>query len=255
MFFVFICDLDSNIRENQARNIIFEVMIASKIFDILVLSAEFYNQFNCHNTLLKRQVGLFEIENIDQPNVITIALNPKEYYERFANHTNNKKHKGLKKSTPDMDFDSYLNRLSDLTEYHSEVLQKPNPFQKIEPKRFQVINESMQMKSVCKVQFGQLNDKRFYFPNGILSLPYDHPYLEHLRKEKNKYRNIHTTIQSKIYKFLKEESKVIEIISRLNILKQIYSQIPLLYELNSDRKFIPFGWKTTKEYIKNGSWK
>ena len=52
MFFVFICDLDSNIRENQARNIIFEVMIASKIFDILVLSAEFYNQFNCHNTLL-----------------------------------------------------------------------------------------------------------------------------------------------------------------------------------------------------------
>ena len=97
MFFVFICDLDSNIRENQARNIIFEVMIASKIFDKLILSAEFYNQFNCHNTLLKRQVGLFEIENIDQPNVTIIALNPKECYERFANHTNNKKHKGSKK--------------------------------------------------------------------------------------------------------------------------------------------------------------
>ena len=29
MFFVFICDLDSNIREDKARNIIFEVMIAS----------------------------------------------------------------------------------------------------------------------------------------------------------------------------------------------------------------------------------
>ena len=53
------------------------------------------------------------------------------------------------------------------------------------------------MKSVCKVQFGQLNDKRFYFPNGILSLPYGHPYLEHLRKEKNKYRYIHTATQSK----------------------------------------------------------
>ena len=81
-----------------------------------------------------------------------------------------------------MDFDSYSNRLSDLTEYYSKFLQKPNPVQKI----FQVINESMQMKSVCKVQFGQLNDKRFYFSNGILSLPYGHPYLEHLRKEKNK---------------------------------------------------------------------
>ena len=154
-----------------------------------------------------------------------------------------------------MDFDSYSNRLSDLTEYYSKFLQKPNPVQKIEQKRFQVINESMQMKSVCKVQFGQLNDKRFYFSNGILSLPYGHPYLEHLRKEKNKYRNIHTVIQSKKDKFLKKQSKVTEKIPRLNILKQIYSQIPLLYELNSDRKFIPFGWKTTKEYIKNGSWK
>ena len=53
------------------------------------------------------------------------------------------------------------------------------------------------MKSVCKVQFGQLNDERFYFSNGILLLPFEHPYLEDLRKEKNKYKNIHTVIQSK----------------------------------------------------------
>ena len=90
MLFVFICDLDSDIREDRTKNIIFEVMIASKIFDRLDLSAEFYDQFNCHNTSLQKQVGLFEIENIDQPNVITIALNPKEYYERFANHTDNR---------------------------------------------------------------------------------------------------------------------------------------------------------------------
>ena len=154
-----------------------------------------------------------------------------------------------------MDFVSCSNHLSDLTEYYSEFLQKSNPVQKIDQKIFQVINESMQIKSVCKVQLGQLNNKRFYFSDSILSLPYDHPYLEHLRKEKNKYRNIHTVIQSKKDKFLKEESKVIEKIPRLNILKQIYSQIPLLYELNSDTKFIFPGWKTTKEHIKNGSWK
>ena len=45
----------------------------------------------------------------------------------------------------------------------------------------------MQMKSVSKVQFEQLNDKRFYFSNGLVSLPYGHPYLEELRKEKHKY--------------------------------------------------------------------
>ena len=53
-------------------------MIASQIFDILDLSAEFYEQFNCRNTKLQKQVGLLEMENIDKPNVKTIALNPKE---------------------------------------------------------------------------------------------------------------------------------------------------------------------------------
>ena len=111
------------------------------------------------------------------------------------------------------------------------------------------------MKSVSKVQFGQLNDKRFYFSNGIISLPYVHPYFEKLRKEKHKYRDIHKAIQRKKDNFLKDESKAIENILRLNILKQIFDQIPILYELNANTKFILSGWKTTKEHIKNGSWK
>ena len=152
-----------------------------------------------------------------------------------------------------MDFDSYSNGLSDLTEYSNKFLTTPNKVEQMEQKRFQVINESMQMKSVSKVQFGQLNDKRFYFSNGIISLPYGHPYLEKLRKEKHKYRDIHKVIQRKKDDFLKEESKVIENIPRLNILKQIFGQIPILYELNSNTKFILSGWKTTKELIKNGS--
>ena len=97
MFLLFISDLDSNVREDNARNIIFEVLIASRIFDRLDLSAEFYEQFNCRNTKLQERVGLFEIKNIDKTNLITTALNPKEYYERFIDHTDNKKHKGLKK--------------------------------------------------------------------------------------------------------------------------------------------------------------
>ena len=139
-----------------------------------------------------------------------------------------------------------------MTEYINEFSNKPVA-EKIEQKRFQVINESMQMKSVSKIQFGQLNDKRYYFSNGIMSLPYGHSYLEKLRKEKHKYRDIHKVIQSKKDKFLKEESKVIEKIPRLDILKQIFGQIPILHELNSDTKFILSGLKTTKEFVKNGS--
>ena len=70
----------------------------------------------------------------------------------------------------------------------------------------------MQMKSVSKVQFEQLNDKQFYFS----------------RKERHKYRAIRKVIQEKKYEFLKEESKVIEKIPRLHILKPN----PILYILN-----------------------
>ena len=91
-----------------------------------------------------------------------------------------------------MDFDSYSERLADLNEFSKDFFKRPT---KIEQKRFQIINESMQMKSVIKVQFGQLNDKRFYFSNGLISLPFGHPYLEELRKEKHKYRAILKIIQ------------------------------------------------------------
>ena len=107
-----------------------------------------------------------------------------------------------------MDFDSYSSRLSDLSEYYTEFLTKPNPVNRIEQKRFQIVDESMQMKTVNKVQFGQLDDKRFYFSNGTTSLPYGHPSLERARTQKNKYRNIHKVIQTKKDDFLKEENKV-----------------------------------------------
>ena len=56
-------------------------------------------------------------------------------------------------------------------------------------KRFQIINESMKMKSVNKTQFAGLNDKRYYFHDGIISLPFGHFLLEKVRKEKEKHRS------------------------------------------------------------------
>ena len=172
VFSVFICDLSCSVDERKSREIIFKVMIKSKIFDQIDLSDNFWNQFGVQNKKLKKQVGLFEIGNIDKSNIITIALNPKEYYEKFNDHSDNKKHKGLKKSTGGMDFDSYSARLANLNEFSKgfskEFFKKPT---KIQQKRFQVINKSMQMKSVSKVQFGRSNDKRFCFSNGIIWVP------------------------------------------------------------------------------------
>ena len=108
-------------------------MIKSKIFDRLDLSDDFWDQFGVQNKKLKKQVVLFKIENINKPNIITIALNPKEYYEKINNHTDNKKRKGLKKSTRRMDFDTYSERLADLSEFSKEYFKKTK---KIKQKRF-----------------------------------------------------------------------------------------------------------------------
>ena len=163
VFVVFICDLKCSIDERKSRDIIFKVMIKSKIFDRLDLSEDFWDQFGVQYKKFKKQVGLFETESINKVNLIIIALNPKEYYERFDNHSDNKKHKGLKQSTRGMDFDSCSSRIADLNEFSKEFFKKPK---KIQQKRFQFINEPMQMKAVSKVQFGQLNDKRFIFLMG-----------------------------------------------------------------------------------------
>ena len=52
--------------------------------------------------------------------------------------------------------------------------------------------------------------------------------------------------------FLKKEIKVIENNPRLDILKQIFSQVPLIYELKSETDFTS-GFHTAKDLIKNGS--
>ena len=54
------------------------------------------------------------------------------------------------------------------------------------------------MKPVKKTQFAGLNDKRFFFHDGIASLPFRHFLLDRVREEKEKYRaDLHIKIQKK----------------------------------------------------------
>ena len=91
----------------------------------------------------------------------------------------------------------------------------------------------MNMKSVNKTQFAGLNDKRHYFHDGIVSLPFGHFLLEKVRKEKeNHHSKLRIEVKNEIYKFLELEGR--ECIYALGILRSIYSQLPMLYELNSN---------------------
>ena len=52
-----------------------------------------------------------------------IAINPKEYREEFDDLSNNKKHKGIKKGTPGMDFSAYCSKLHNITDYFDSYLK------------------------------------------------------------------------------------------------------------------------------------
>ena len=181
LFFVFICSLDCKVSDKDSRKILFDIMIASKIFQRLDLSDDFWEQFNVQNKAIKKQVGLNKIESMDNANVITISVNPKEYFEKYRDKTVNKKHKGLKRDMPGMNFEAYSQRICSLHEFCSN--QKPK---KIKKKRFQIVRSNMQMASVNKTQFAGLNDKIFYFHDGIVSLHFGHFLLNKVKEKKKK---------------------------------------------------------------------
>ena len=107
LLFFFICKLSCSVSEKTARDIIFKVLTKSKVLNRLDLSDQFLEQFiNAQNKKLKKQVSLYEVENIGNTNILTTAINPKEYFEKYKNFSINKKHKGLKKNTPRMDFEA-----------------------------------------------------------------------------------------------------------------------------------------------------
>ena len=60
---------------------------------------------------------------MNNPCFVTVAVNPEEYYEFFIDSPFNKKHKGIKKGLPGMDFENYFKRISSLND--CEFFEKP----------------------------------------------------------------------------------------------------------------------------------
>ena len=96
-----------------------------------------------------------------------MLLIQKNIFEKFKDRKINKKHKGVRRDTPGMFFESYAMRINTLRDIDCKKEEK-----KITQKRLQVKNTNMTMTSVNKVQFASLNDKRYYFSDGIVSLPF-----------------------------------------------------------------------------------
>ena len=68
------------------------------------------------NGLLKKKLGFYSIEIIDDPCLVTVAFNPKEYIETFESENISKKHKSLRKGARGMEFENYSKRINSVQE-------------------------------------------------------------------------------------------------------------------------------------------
>ena len=117
-------------------------------------------------------LGLYEVEHVNNPCDVTLAVNPKEYFELFKTDTINKKHKGIKKGSAGMDYKNYSERIKLLFDF--ETYKRP----KADVKNVRISVKKGEMTTyMIKKKFSQLNDKRFHFPNGIISLPFEHFFI------------------------------------------------------------------------------
>ena len=83
----------------------------------------------------------------------------------------------MKNGSPGMAFENYASRIVSLNNCDT-FIKPPADFKELS--RLTVFEGEMQQKMVVKSKFSQFNDKRFYFSNGITSLPLPHSYLKEL---------------------------------------------------------------------------
>ena len=103
--------------EREMRDILIQIFLENDIHSRLDLSGEFCEQYRKWNELVRKQVGLYKFENIEQGIICALCINPKEYFELYGiYYQTNKKHKGVRKGTKAIDFDNYASRIFSMEE-------------------------------------------------------------------------------------------------------------------------------------------
>ena len=153
------------------RDILFEIFSKTEIRKRFDKSDEFWRHFNVHSPNYQKVLGLYEVEHIDDPCYVTLAVNPKEYLEYFKSNSTNKKHKGIKKGSTGMEHENCAERMKPLFDFNT--YKKPKADIK-DVVRISVKKGEMTTHKIRKSKFSQLNDKRFYFPNAVVSAPFGH---------------------------------------------------------------------------------
>ena len=89
---------------------------------------------------------------------------------------------------------------------------------------------------IKKNKFSQLNDKRSYFPNAIISLPFGHLTLNKIDEcKKDKGRKIEKYFWKEKETLLELEKEALKRNERLDVLDNILKQVPKITALSSQK--------------------
>ena len=88
----------------------------------------------------------------------------------------NKKHKNLRKAAPGMEFKDYAKRINFVKEIET-FGQLPKEKQK--QGKFSLKNNEMVLEGIEKSTLSQIDNKTYYFSDGIVPLPFSHTVLYH----------------------------------------------------------------------------
>ena len=120
----------------------------------------------------------------------------------------------------------------------------------------------MTTHKIVKTNFSQLNDKRFYFPNAIVSLPFGHSSLKDIDTfKKSKGQRIEYYFLKEKEKLLELEKKALKKCPRLDFLNNILLRTVKVVSLNTikfDRNneyLYNYNKQTVLDFILSAEWK
>ena len=148
--FIFFSKDENRVPEKMLRDIIFLVIINSRVLERFEVSHEFWQQFGVRKENTRKQLGLYEIEHIEDPCFVTIATNPKEYIEYFQSQNMNKRHKGIRKSENCMNLESFVERIDSLREIEDYEDRSKIKEKTVGQSRFTVKKNEMVLETVQK---------------------------------------------------------------------------------------------------------
>ena len=93
------------------------------MFNWFDTSHSFWKNFDAHKPKRQKKFRLYEVKNVDDPCYVTLAVNPKEYFEFLKSYSSNKKHKVTKKGAKTVDFENYAERIKSLK--NLETFEQP----------------------------------------------------------------------------------------------------------------------------------